>query len=95
MYIDATKVDTSTFKPASYWGPQPWSSQFFEETGHCQTDVPGLASAKVHFTNVTIQNTVGGAWVAPGGMASGLDCGTKYAHAMASGTAFDAWTAVP
>jgi hypothetical protein len=33
--------------------------------------------------------------VAPGTMTSGLDCGTKYAHAIVNATALDIWTANP
>jgi hypothetical protein len=94
LYIDTYKVDQTNFDPASYWGAQPWSSQFEEETGHCQTDVPGLASDKVHFTQLRIRQ--GGSWVAPPSLSPGSQlCGTKYGRAIVNATSVDLWTAVP
>jgi hypothetical protein len=93
LYIDANRVDTTSWKPTENWAPQPWSSQYSGETGHCQSDMPGLAVTKAHFTNVTILQF--GSWVAPGTMTSVLDCGTKYAHAIVNATALDIWTANP
>lgn len=92
MYIDAFKVDTTNFNPATYWGSQPWSSQFFEETGHCQTDVPGLSTDKVHFTTVKILQS--GSWVAAPSLTPGRDCQSKYGQSIVNPTALDLWTAV-
>jgi hypothetical protein len=91
LYIDANQVDSTTWKPADNWGSQPWSSQFAGETGHCQTDVPGVLTSKAHFTNVTIKQN--GNWIAPGTMTSHLDCNGKYAHAIVNSKALDIWIA--
>lgn len=93
LYIDANRVDTTNFDPAAYWGPQPWSSQFAGETGHCQTDVAGLSSDKVHFTQAKIKQ--GASWVNSPDVHQGLDCGTKYAQWIIANTTFDLWTAKP
>ena len=94
MWIDANHVDTTNFNPVNYWGPQPWSSQFFEETGHCQTDVAGLPSDKVHFTQVKIRQ--GASFVASPSLTSPKpDCGTKYGQSKINATTLDVRTAVP
>ena len=95
MYIDANRVATSTFKPVDYWGAQPWSNQFGEETFHCQTDVPGIdaGNTKVHFTGLASLHN--GSWVAPSPTLQELNCGSKYAQANVSATAWDFWTAIP
>ncbi len=92
MYIDAIKVDTTNFDPAAWWGAQPWSSQFFEETGHCQTDAPGLAVDKVHYTNVKIQQ--GGSWVNAPSLQPSWNCGNKYGRSIVNASSFNVWTAI-
>ena len=94
LYIDSTKVDTSSFDPASYWGSQPWRSIYSEEVGHCQTDVPGLAVAKTHYTLEAILHN--GVWQGPGSLNSPTPgCGSKFGKTIVSSTALDLWTAQP
>jgi hypothetical protein len=91
LAIDNNLVDTTNFKPADYWGGQFWSSQFAEETGHCQTDVPGLATDKVHYTNMAYMD-VDLTWHTPlGTLIPYVDC-TRYDNGMLNSGAYDFWT---
>lgn len=94
LYYEDQRLDTTNFDPTAVWS-QPWSSQWSEETGHCQTDVPGLPLDRVHYTVVRQQHAPGGPWQAPIGAQFGRDCGAKYATQQVNQTAFDAWTAAP
>ncbi len=95
LYIDQYRVDTTNFRPADYWGPQPWSTQLAEETGHCQTDVPGLSSDRVHYTGVRYERP-DLTWATPSGpLHKIVDCSTKYDSSFVADGQFDFWTAQP
>ncbi len=94
IYYEDQRLDTTNFDPTLVWS-QPWSSQWSEETGHCQTDVPGLVVDKVHYTVVRQQLVAGGGWESPAGAEFRRNCGTKYATQRINATAFDAWTQNP
>jgi hypothetical protein len=46
-----TTLDQTTFDPAVSW-TGPWIPEFFGETGHCESDVPGVAGNRVAYTSV-------------------------------------------
>lgn len=57
-YIDTTFWSQAPFNPffaSSGWGPRPWRPQFFEETGHTATDVPGQPAARTNFSALGAQ----------------------------------------
>jgi hypothetical protein len=95
LWIDQYQVDKTNFEPSAYWGAQPWSSQYSEETGHCATDVPGLVSYKVHFTSVKYQRPSDSLWLVPYPTAKARDCGTTYNNNVVDYDKFDFWTANP
>jgi hypothetical protein len=95
MYIDSTLLATTGFKPASAWTPQPWGNQYSDETGHCQSDVAGTASAKEHYTNVLQERTLLGSFLSPLGLVSSHNCGSQYNVSTLSATSFDTWTTTP
>lgn len=95
MYRGATLMATSTWKPADFWGAQPWSNQYFGETGHCETDVPGLDFNPVSLTSVQYRSQVGGTWLTPVGLTGVHHCGSTYQYATVSSTAFNIWTYRP
>jgi hypothetical protein len=51
MNKGVTTLAVTNFDPAVYWSG-PWIPQFFGETRHCESDVPGVAGNRVAFTSV-------------------------------------------
>ncbi len=98
MYRGSTIMARSGWKPSNNWGPQPWSNQYFGETGHCETDVPGLEWNRAHFTDVSRQTWLQGAWINATGLTTAKDCGSRYqllTLSPPSSVAFDIWSYTP
>jgi hypothetical protein len=92
MWINSTKFATTNFDPNSYWGAQPWSSQYSAETGHCQSDVPGTSTAKSEYRSV-LKKTGAGTWIAPAVFESvSPDCSPRYRIEWAGSPSFNVWT---
>jgi hypothetical protein len=51
MNKGVTTLDQTTFDPAVSW-TGPWIPEFFGETKHCESDVPGVAGNRVAYTSV-------------------------------------------
>lgn len=95
MAYEGNVIDTTNFNPVSAWDAA-WSAQFFGETHHLESDVPGFKTNHVHFTNL-MKDTGGQSWAnvnnLPNFGVTNSVC--RYHAVMQSGTDFDIWTYPP
>lgn len=57
--IDGTAIpDGPNYDPSQYWDAH-WSANYSGETGDCASDIPGVATDKVHFDHVKRYNADG------------------------------------
>jgi hypothetical protein len=83
----------SSFDPKREWGAQPWSPQFFAETGYLQSDVPGRASTPTAYTALGAQRLSDGRLVGmPCILSAATDNPSRWGRAASSCTAFNVWT---
>ena len=84
---------TSPFDPKADWGGQPWSPQFFAETGYLQADVPGRATTRTSFSALGAQRLDSGALVGMPCILSGANANpSRWGRSASSCRAFDVWT---
>jgi hypothetical protein len=66
MYVDGDQVAKTNWDPAIAW-TGTWSTQFFGETKHSGSDVPGTEADPVGFTSIE-KKTRDGSWVGVPGL---------------------------
>jgi hypothetical protein len=96
-YIDSTVVDQSSFNPFFTWPTfQPWSPQFFAETGWLESDVPGTPGSPLPFRSLGAQRVTDDVVEnMPCTMTSFNDNPARWGQSSSNCQNFTVWTAVP
>lgn len=83
----------SNFNPKIRWNAQPWSPQFFAETGHLQTDVPGRSATRTQWSAMGAQRLDNGQLMGMPCILSGENQNpSRWGIAAAGCTSFSVWT---
>lgn len=90
--IDAYTVFRSGFDPKTDWGGQPWSPQFFAETGHRESDVPGRPTARTAYSAMGVQRLSDGKLVSIPCILSAATDSSRWGRQSSGCTAFSVWT---
>ena len=90
--IDTTTVYRSGFDPKATWGPTNWTPQFFAETGHRETDVPGRPATPTAYSGLGVQRPADGQLVSMPCILSSATLSSRWGRAASSCTAFTVWT---
>lgn len=84
---------SSSFDPKQVWGAQPWSPQFFAETGYLQSDVPGRQSTPTAYSALGAQRFDNGQLMGmPCILSAATDNPSRWGRTSSSCTAFTVWT---
>ena len=58
MWQGTTQLTHTNYDPSGVW-QTPWEPQFYGETHHCESDVPGTSSAHVTFSHIEKKSSDG------------------------------------
>lgn len=58
LWEGTTQLTHTSYDPALWWST-PWIPEFYGETHHCQSDIPGTTSNRVTFSNVEKKSSAG------------------------------------
>lgn len=90
--IDTTTVLRSGFDPRVEWGANNWTVQYFAETGHTATDVPGRSSTRTAYSAMGVQRRDTGGLMSTPCMLTGATDSSRWGRSASSCTAFTVWT---
>jgi hypothetical protein len=91
MVAGGTLIARTDFTPIGLW-EDAWQGQFFGETKHVESDVPGTRNSKVSFSDLKRETDPSGTWAAITSV-SMLSSHCRYRYAVPGTTTdFDIWT---
>jgi hypothetical protein len=93
MNINTHVIAETTWDPFLYW-TLGWLQVFGGDARYLQSDVPGLSSAKAHYSSMEVQ-LLNDTWTSSFSAPVSSVSTTRWTHSSISGNAFDMWTSSP